>query len=312
MQSYSNDLRERLVAAIDRGEHSIRQIAELFTVSLSFLVRLLQRRRQTGSIQPRPHAGGPPPKLDEHARQRLRELVHAQPDATLAELHQRLGVPCSLMTVARALRRLGLTRKKKTLHAQERDTPQNRARRRDFEQQMAAVDPDQLIFVDEMGATTALTRMYGRAPAGQRVVAAAPGQWENVTLIVGLRPTAVVAPLAFPGATDTGAFQTYVEKVLVPELRPGDVVVWDNLQPHKNTQVLKAVEAAGARVVPLPPYSPDETPIEELFSKAKGQLRTLAARTTEAVITAMGTALAQITPSDIRGWFQDRCAYAMH
>src|SRR5262245_44658295 len=109
-----------------------------------------------------------------------------------------------------------------------------------------------------------MTRTYGRAPAGERVAASAPGQWQHVTLIAGLRPTAVVAPLAFEGATDTLAFQMYMQEVLAPQLQAGDVVVWDNLQPHKNAEAIEAIKAVGARVVPLPPYSPDETPIEEL------------------------------------------------
>jgi transposase len=312
MRAYSNDLRERIVLAIDRGELSFRQIAHLFAVSLSFVVRLLQRRRRTGSVQPEPHAGGPTPKLDADAVQRLRELVREQPDATLAELHDRLGVPCHVATLARVLRKQRITRKKKTTHAQERDTPEVQARRAAFEQIIATVAPEHLIFVDETGATTAMTRTYGRAPAGERVAASTPGQWRNVTLIAGLRPTEVVAPLAFEGAMDTLAMQTYVQEVLVPELHPGDVVVWDNLQPHKNADVITAIEAVGARVEPLPAYSPDETPIEELFSKVKGYLRTAAARTTRTVIAAMGAALEQVTRSDIDGWFQDRCAYAMH
>jgi transposase len=312
MRPYSTDLRERILVAVERGEHSLRELAHLFSVSLSFLVRLLQHHRRTGSVQPKPHAGGPTPVLDDAAVQRLLQLVRQQPDATLAELRDRLGVPCHLATIARALHKHRITRKKKTLHAAERDTPKVRAQRAAFDQRLAAVDPDHLVFVDEAGATTAMTRTYGRAPEGQRVHAAAPGAWQNVTLIVGLRPTEVVAPFAFEGATDTLAFQTYVQEALVPQLQPGDVVVWDNLQPHKNAQVLEAIQAVGARVEPLPPYSPDKSPIEELFSKTKGYLRTVAARTTETVITAMGEALDQITRDDIRGWFQDRCAYAMH
>src|SRR5207302_5940579 len=108
------------------------------------------------------------------------------------------------------------------------------------------------------------------------------------------------------------AFGTYVPKVLVPELQPGDVVVWDNLQPHKNAQVIAAIEAVGARVVPLPVYSPDLTPVEELGSKVKEFLRAVGARTTQTVMRAVGAALAQVTPSDIDGWFQHRCAYALH
>lgn len=312
MRAYSNDLRERIVRVVDRGEHSLRQIADLFAVSLSFLVRLLQRRRRTGSVQPEPHAGGAKPKLDAAALQRLRELVREQPDATLVELHDRLGVPCHLATIARALQQLGLTRKKKTTHAQERDRPDVQARRHAFEQILATVAPEHLIFVDETGATTARARRYGRAPAGERVVGTVPGSWRSVTLIAGLRRTGVVAPWAFEGATDNLALQTYVQEVLAPKLRAGDVVVWDNLKPHQNAEVIAAVEAVGAWVEPLPPHSPDETPIEEMFSLVKGYLRTVAARTTHTVIAAMGEALELVTLDAIDGWFQDRCAYAMH
>jgi transposase len=311
MRPYSNDLRERIVAAIDRGEHSLRQIAYLFSVNLSFLVRLLQRRRATGSLQPKPHGGGPPPKLDAAAVRRLLALVRQQPDATLTELRDRLGIPCHIATIARVLHQHGITRKKKTLHAQKRDQPDVQAQRAAFTERLAAVGLEHLVFIDEFGATTAMTRRYGRAPAGERVKGATPGVWKNVTLIVGLRPTEVVAPFVFEGAADGAAFGTYVPGVLVPELHPGDVVVWDNLQPHKNAQVIAAIEAVGARVEPLPVYSPDLTPVEELGSKVKEFLRSVGARTTQTVMEALGTALGQIGPSDIRGWFQDRCAYAM-
>lgn len=309
MRAYSNDLRERIVAAVDRGDYPLRQLAHLFSVSLSFLVRLLQRKRRTGSVDPEPHAGGPTPKLDAAAHARLLALVRDQPDATLAELRDRLGVSCSLMTIARALKRCRVTRKKKTVHADERDSPDAQARRAAFDRRMVGVDPARLVFVDEMGTNTAMTRTYGRAAAGERVDATAPGRWKNVTLIVGMRQAGVVAPLAFEGPTDQSAFRTYVREVLAPELHPGDVVVWDNLKPHQDAEAIRAV---GASVEPLPPYSPDKTPIEEMFSKTKGYIRSVAARTTETVVTAMGAALHLITPTDIRGWFQDRAAYAMH
>jgi transposase len=312
MRAYSSDLRERIVAAIDRHEHALRQSAHLFSVSLSFLVRLLQRRRASGSLQPKPHGGGPTPKLDAAAVRRLRALVRKQPDATLTELRDRLGIPCPIATIARVLRKHRITGKKKSLHADQRDRPDVQAHRVAFTATVAAVDPEHLVFIDEFGATTAMTRRYGRAPAGERVVAAAPGAWKNVTTIVGLRPTAVVAPFVFEGATDGAAMDTYVAKVLVPVLQPGDVVVWDNLRPHKNAGVIAAIEAVGARVEPLPAYSPDLTPVEELVSKVKEFLRSVGACTTHRVMGAVGTALEQITPSDIQGWFQDRCAYALH
>jgi transposase len=310
MRPYSTDLRERIVAAVERGDQSLRTLARLFAVSLSCIVRLLQRQRQTGSVQPKPHAGGPAPKLSAPDQARLLRLVDQQPDATLAELRDRLGIPCSLMTIARALRRLRVTRKKKTRRAAERDTPRVQAQRRTFKRKVAAVDPAHLVFVDETGANTAMTRTYGRAPRGERVPAAVPGQWKNVTLITGMRVEGVVAPMTVAGATNQQVFESYVAEALVPALRPGDVVIWDNLKPHKNPAVIEAIEAAGARVQPLPVYSPDLTPIEELFSKTKEYLRAVAARTTEAVRAAFYEALDRVTPSDILGWFFDRCPYA--
>src|SRR5207302_9251173 len=105
--------------------------------------------------------------------------------------------------------------------------------------------------------------------------------------------------------------ETDVEQVLVTELRPGDVVIWDNLKPHQSEEAIEAVEAARAQVVPLPPWSPDLTPIEEMFSKVKGSLRSAAARTKETVYAAFGSALHDVTLENIAGWFQDRAAYAM-
>jgi transposase len=312
MRAYSTDLRERILSAVERGKGSLRELADLFLVSLSTIVRLLRHYRVSGSLRPKAHSGGPRPLLDADACQRLRDFVREQPDATLAELQERLGIPCSLSTLCRTLQRLGLSRKKKTLHADEQDTLAVQAQRADFEDRMAGVDPAHLLFVDEMGANTAMTRRYGRAPIGERVVGSAPGDWETVTFIAGLRPSGVVAPFAFAGATDQEAFQTYVDKVLVPVLGPGDVVVWDNLKPHKSRHVVVAVQATGARVEPLPPYSPDETPIEEMFSKVKTYLRKVAARTKDTVLQALGEALNWVTPKDSLGWFHDRAAYAFH
>ena len=173
------------------------------------------------------------------------------------------------------------------------------------------MDPRRLVFVDECGANTAMTRKYGRAPRGQRVDTDTPGHWESITLISGLRLSGVTATLAFPGATNTDVFETYVEEVLVPELKPGDVVIWDNLKPHESEEAIEAVEAAGARVVPLPPWSPDLTPIEEMASKVKNAMRSAAARTTAAIDAAFAPALQGVTLEDIAGWFGDRAAYAM-
>src|SRR5262249_47184368 len=155
----------------------------------------------------------------------------------------------------------------------ERDSPEVQQKRADFRAEVAGIDPHRLVFVDESGAHTAMTRTYGRAPVGQRVCGTAPGHWETITLTCELRLSGVTAAMAFEGARNTRTFESYVEQVLVPELKPGDVVIWDNLTPHQSEDATAAVEAAGARVIPLPPWSPDMYPIEELFSKVKGALR---------------------------------------
>ena len=304
MKPYSMDLRQRIAAAIDHGEGSFRAIARRFRVSLSFIARLLRRRRQADTLEPKPQGGGHPPAWDHEGQERLRELVRQHPDATLDELRQQLGVACSRSALARALEKLKLTRKKKTLHAQERNRPETQAKRQAFRTTVATFDPYRLVFVDETGTNTAMTRAYGRAPRGERVVGTVPGQWTTVTLISALRLSGVMAPLAFEGATDAPAFQTYVAQVLAPQLQPGDVVIWDNLKPHQDAVVKQLIEQAGAELVPLPPYSSDLTPIEELWSKVKTVLKSVAARTTEALYEAMGAALRSVRPEDILGWFR--------
>lgn len=311
MTPYSQDLRKRILDTVQRGDGSLRQIARRFLVSVSFVTRLLRTHRSTGSLEPKPHGGGNPAALGPEDLERLRELIRQQPDATLEECRQRLGASCSTMTISRALRKLGLPRKKKVPRAQEQDRPEVQEQRREFREELAGLDPRRLIFIDECGANTAITRSHGRAPVGQRVYASTPGRWESITLTCGLRLSGVTAPLAFLGATNTGIFEAYVEEVLVPELKTGDVVIWDNLKPHQSEEAVEAVERAGARVVPLPPWSPDLTPIEEMISKVKEAMRSAAGRTTEAVYAAFASALHDVTPEDIGGWFQDRAAYAM-
>lgn len=311
MSAYSQDLRQRVLDAVQRGEGSLRQIARRFVVSLSFVVRLLQLHRRTGSIAPKPHRGGHPPALSPEDMERLRELVRKQPDATLEELRQRLGVACSTAAICRALEKLGLPRKKKIPRASDQDRPEVQQQRREFCETLSDIDPHRLVFVDECGANTSMTRTYGRAPVGERVYTNTPGHWDSITLTCGLRLSGVTAASAFAGATNTAVFEDYVEDILVPELKPGDVVVWDNIKPHKSEEAVEAVEAVGARVEPLPKYSPDLTPIEEMFSKVKGAMRSTAARATEAVYAAFASALHDVTPDDIAGWFGHRAAYAM-
>jgi transposase len=231
MKPYSLDLRQRVAHAVDNREGSLRQLARRFFVSLSFVVRLLALRRRTDSLAPRPHGGGRRPAIDGPGLERLRQLVREQPDATLPELAQRLGKG-SRMAVWRALRRLRISRKKKVLQADERDRPDVQQKRDAFLRELAAIDPERRVYVDEMASTTAMARTHGRALIGERVYGSVPGKWESLTLIAGVRLGGVVATGAFAGSTDTPVFRAYTEQVLAPALRPGDVVILDNLKPQ--------------------------------------------------------------------------------
>jgi transposase len=163
--------------------------------------------------------------------------------------------------------------------------------------------PERLIFIDEAGATTHMTRLCGRAPKGERVVEAVPhGHWQVTSMIGAMRSTGVCAGLIFEGATDAEAFATFVEKILVPTLKPGDIVVMDNLSSHKSERVRQALAEAQTELWFLPPYSPDLNPIEKMWSKVKALLRSAARRTKRTLWNAICTAYRQVTAADCRGF----------
>jgi transposase len=167
-----------------------------------------------------------------------------------------------------------------------------------------------LIFLDESGAKTNMTRLRGRALRGQRLHAQAPaGHWQTTTMISSIRLDGSTACMVIESATDTEVFRAYVRQVLVPTLRPGDLVIMDNLSPHKNEETLALISAAGAQALFLPAYSPDLNPIEKMWSKVKNRLRSLEARTAAELQAAIATALAEVTPKDAAAWFVS-CGYS--
>jgi transposase len=165
------------------------------------------------------------------------------------------------------------------------------------------------VFLDESGAKTNMTRLYGRSPKGKRCRCKAPyGRWERVTMLFFLRVAATTESIVFEGATDRAVFDRYIEGTLAPALKPGDILVLDNLNVHKSPAMLKAVEGRGASAMFLPAYSPDLNPIEKMWSKVKTVLRKMEPRTNEELFSAVGTALRMVTASDAKGWF-DSCGY---
>ena len=197
------------------------------------------------------------------------------------------------------------------IHAKERDSDRVKGLREQFRRDLEHLDPNKTWVVDESGATCSMTRLWGRAPRGERVHDSVPGgHWKVQTIIGALRTDGVGASLTFEGATDGEAFLTFVKKVLAPKLKAGDVVVLDNLSSHKVAGVSREIEKCGARLLYLPPYSPDFSPIEPAWSKLKQFLRSAAARTKEALDQAIADGLRTITSSDARGYFR-KCGYAV-
>lgn len=160
------------------------------------------------------------------------------------------------------------------------------------------------MFIDETWASTNMARTRGRAPRGERLRAAIPhGHWKTTTFVAGLRNTGMVAPMVLDGPINAVAFQAYVDQVLVPDLRYGDIVIMDNLSSHKQPGIRAAIEAAGASLLYLPPYSPDFNPIENAFAKLKAMLRKAAQRTINGLWSAIGDIIDTFTPTECANYF---------
>jgi transposase len=184
-----------------------------------------------------------------------------------------------------------------------------KAQREEWKAAQPALDPDRLVFVDETWASTNMTRAYGRCPVGERLVMAVPwGHWQTTTFVAALRRDGLTAPTVIDGAMTGDLFVAYVRQQLVPTLRPGDIVVLDNLSCHKRSEVRALIEGAGCALRLLPPYSPDLNPIEKAFSKLKAKLRAAAKRTVEALWRYLGEVLDEFLPAECRNYFAS-CGY---
>ena len=199
----------------------------------------------------------------------------------------------------------GPAAEKKSLHATERDTEENRRRREAFLDRLRSISPEQLIYLDESGVSTQMTRRYGRAPRGVRIHETTPqGNWKILTILGALGLGGMVATMTIEAATDAEIFLAYLDHVLCPALRPGNVVIMDNLSSHKVAGVHDRIAAAGAELLYLPPYSPDLNPIEKAWAKLKQLLRSVRARSAEALEHAIAELLPAISPQDAQAWFR--------
>ena len=195
------------------------------------------------------------------------------------------------------------------MRASEQDRPDVAAARTDWRRVTPAIDPARFVFLDESGVATDLLRRYGRSRRGLRVHDHAPHHhWQTSTFVAGLRVTGLTAPTLFDGPMDGECFLAYVDQMLGPTLQAGDIVVMDNLAAHKVEGVRERIEAAGAQLWYLPPYSPDLNPIELWFAKLKALLRTARRRTVEELWDTVGACLALFSATECRNYFR-HCGY---
>lgn len=309
MKAYSLDLRERVVRAVDQG-YQRAEIINLLGVSRATIKRYVKLRRETGQLERKPIPGRPP-KKSTSLRAGLVAQLGAYPDATL-EMHcqfweQTSGVRVSTTTMSRVIRRLGWTRKKKTIGATER----NEEARAAWREQCKDLDATKLVVIDECGSHIGLTPLYARAPRGARATGSVPrNRGKNTTLIAALSWSGIGESLLLDGSVTTAVFEQYVERILAPSLSFGQIVLLDNLAAHKGKRVEELIRARGCQLLFLPSYSPDVSPIEEAFSKLKTHLRRIGARTRDALYEAISQALLAVTEQDAHGWF-GHCGYLL-
>jgi transposase len=195
---------------------------------------------------------------------------------------------------------------KKSLHASEQDRRDVARRRAQWKKYQGRLDPTRLVFIDETWAKTNMTRRHGRSRRGSRLVAKVPhGRWRTLTFLAALRCDRLDAPCVIDGPINGESFLAYVEQVLVPTLKRGDVVIMDNLGSHKRQAIRRAIRAAGAKLFFLPPYSPDLNPIEQVFAKLKALLRKAAERTVEATWKRIGHLLSAFNPTECANYLKN-------
>ena len=310
MEAYSKEFRRDVLAACDAGEGT-RAVALRFGVSESWVRRIKQERREQGKIAPLTRTSSPQDvgaACGLAAGQARRTSGHLLAGAG-GRGPGRAGLGSLGCDAQPGLPSVATHAKKKTCIPLEQQREDVVEARRQWAAEQLEFDPDRVVFIDETWAKTNMTRTYGRSERGTRLVQSVPyGRWETTTFLGAMRSTGFVAPLCVEGAINGALFQAWVEQHLVKVLRPGDVVVMDNLSSHKGPRVCAAIEAVGATVRYLPPYSPDLNPIELAFSKFKKLLRDGAERTNEKLWQLCGQVLELFTESECRNYLR-HCGY---
>ena len=304
---YSMDPRERVVAAVLTGGLSCNQAAKQFGVGISTAINWMKRPCETGSVTPGKVGGYRPKSISgEHEVWLLQRIKDGE--FTLRGLVREFaeqGLKVDYRSVWEFVHAEKLSFKKGMV-AGERDRTDVARQRAQWIKYQDRIEAERLVFIDETWTKTNMAPLRGWAPRGERLIAKVPhGHWNTMTFLAALRHDRIDASWLLPGPIDGESFQAYIGKVLLPTLRPGDIVIMDNLGSHKGKAVRQLIRAAGAKLLFLPKYSPDLNPIEQVFAKLKHLLRKAAARTLEAVCEEIGQILGTFSPQECAHYFQN-------
>jgi transposase len=310
MKAHPIELREKIIETYENEPISQVEIARQFRVAQSVVTRLLSQYRRTKKLEPKPRPGRPKIMSEGHL-QILSDMVKEKPDITLGELCRAMDekekVKVSASTMSRMMEHLKLTRKKKSLHPTEKGSERVQGLRCEYWDLIKNVKASDLIFIDESGVNLGLIRLFAWALQGKRAYGEQPRRGKNVSIVAGLSLNGVVASAVIMGAFDKLTFEAFISTRLVPKLWPGACVVIDNCSIHREDEIRPMIEAAQAKLVYLPPYSPDFSPIENFWSKVKSILKTLGARTYPALLEFIEKAFKEASETDIRNWFCHSC-----
>ena len=292
-----NEARHLIIQALNHHT-PVKEIAECFSVNTSTIYRLRKQLEMTGSVETRTSLRGRKPILSDDDIVHIDNLIQAQPDITIHEIMDTLHLKVSDETIRQAVIKLGYVYKKKSLHASEQERPRH-----------PAETGKHLVFLDESGINTDMTRRYARAKKDQRAVDSTPlNTPATTTILSSIRLDGSCIYTTYQGGTTAERFESYLESDLLPTLGPDDIVVMDNMRSHHAKTVKNLLDEKHIQYLYLPPYSPDYNPIENMWSKIKANMRKQKVRTAALLSEAIRKAFSTIRISDCMGWFR-ACGY---
>lgn len=309
MKSYSDDLRVRVIGAINDGA-KVDAVAKQFAVSPSWIYKILDRYNTTGKYSALKSPGAPR-KLKKEDMKKLVALIKKYPDATLKELIERGKFKITESGLHRILRRdLNITFKKKTFYPAGQKKREVKRARGVWKAVCSKWDAWRLVFLDESGINKAMTRLYGRGEVGERVRDYIPDcRWEAKSILSSIRLNGQIESFVYDGALTGELFKAWVKEGLCPTLKKGDIVIMDNLSSHKVAGIEEMIKSVGAHVKYLPPYSPDMNPVELMWAKIKTILKEMRGRMEDELMQAIKEALEEVSQEDIAAWFR-HCGYS--